>query len=240
MNAIILAAGISSRLRPLTDDIPKCLLPVGGRTLLERTLGSLGEHPFESFFLVTGYHEERIRESVARLAPRIPVEFVLNARYATTSNAYSLWLALARCAGAPFVVLDADILFHPALLARVLDSPHANPLALRDGGVLGAEEIKVEQDGMGRILRIGKDISPARAAGESIGIARFSAKAGTRLLAVLGRRKEQNEFYEASFQELLDGGEEMRTVSCGDLPCMEIDTPDDLRAAAEVAREIDR
>jgi choline kinase len=137
-------------------------------------------------------------------------------------------------------MIDADILFHPAILTRVLDSPHDNAIALRESSATGAEEIKIEQDGSGRILRIGKEIPPARAAGESIGIERFSGATGTRLHALLGLRSGRNEFYEAAFQELLDGGEEMRSVSCGGLPCIEIDTPGDLRAAEDVAREIDR
>ena len=240
MNAIILAAGISSRLRPLTDAVPKCLLPVGGRTLMERTLEALETHSFEKIFIVTGYREEQIRESVSRRPARVPVEFVKNARYEETSNAYSLWLALARSAGAPFLMLDSDILFHPAILSRILDTRRPNVIALRESGATGEEDIKIEQEETGRILRIGKEIPPARAAGESIGIERFSSATGTRLLEVLGRRKERNEFYEASFQELLDRGEDMRSVPCGDLPCIEIDTPDDLREAEDAAREIDR
>jgi choline kinase len=240
MNAIILAAGISSRLRPLTDTIPKCLLAVGGRTLLERTLSTLGTHAFERILIVTGYKEELIRDSVPRLSAGAPVEFVRNARYEETSNAYSLWLALARSAGAPTVVLDADILFHPEILTRVLETRRPNVIALRESSTTGEEEVKIEQDASGRILRIGKEIPPERAAGESIGIERFSSPSGARLLEVLARRKGRNEFYEASFQELLDAGEDMRSVPCGDLPSIEIDTPEDLREAENVAREIDR
>jgi choline kinase len=240
MNAIILAAGISSRLRPLTDSLPKCLLQVGGRTLLERTLATLGTHPFERILLVTGYKEELIRDIVPRLPAGAPVEFVRNARYAETSNAYSLWLALARAAGAPFLMLDSDILFHPGILTRMIDTRRPNVIALRESSSTAEEEVKIEQDASGRILRIGKEIPPERSAGESIGIERFSSPTGARLLEVLSRRKERNEFYEASFQELLERGEDMRSVPCGDLPAIEIDTPEDLRQAESVAREIDR
>jgi choline kinase len=136
-------------------------------------------------------------------------------------------------------LLDSDIIFHAAILTRILSSPHVNTLALREGIPLGEEEIKVQLDGTGRVIRIGKGIPPAEAAGESIGIERFSSETGSRLFAVLARRKERDEFYEESFQELMDTGEDLRTVVCGDLPCMEIDTPEDLRAAELLARRID-
>lgn len=240
MTAIILAAGIGSRLRPLSDAVPKCLLPVGGAPLLGRTLAALRDASVGRVVIVTGYRHEQIREFVARLAPRVEVTWANNERYATTANSYSLWRAASSCEGSPFLLLDSDILFHPGLLTRVLASPHDNAIAIRDGAPLGAEEIKVQQDGTGRIVRIGKEIPPADAAGESIGIERFSAATGSLLFETLSRRKERDEFYEASFQELLDRGEDMRAVSCGDLPCMEIDTPDDYRAADHLAREIDR
>lgn len=240
MTAIILAAGIASRLRPLTDAIPKCLLPVGGRPLLGRTLSSLRDASIRRAVIVTGYRHEQIRDYVARLDLRMEVACTYNERYATTANSYSLWLAGSQCAGAPFLLLDADIIFHAAVLTRMLSSPQLNTLALRDGIPLGGEEIKVQLDGTGRVVRIGKGIAPAEAAGESIGIERFSSETGSRLFEVLARRRERDEFYEESFQELMDRGEEIRAVSCGDLPCMEIDTPDDLRAAELIAREMDR
>jgi choline kinase len=107
---------------------------------------------------------------------------------------------------------------------------------MRTGGTLGAEEIKVELDGSGAIVRIGKDVDPGCAAGESIGIEKFSAPAARALFGILGRRKERYEFYEASFQELIGQGTRLAAVPAGGLACIEIDTPQDLEAARLLAR----
>jgi choline kinase len=116
-------------------------------------------------------------------------------------------------------------------------APQENVLALRETGTRSAEEVKVIASPEGRILRIGKEVPPADAAGESLGIERFSAKAARTLFDVLALRKHRDEFYEASFQEIIDGGIALFTVPCGDYPCIEIDTPEDLREAERLVME---
>ena len=64
MKAVILAAGMASRLRPLTDKCPKCLLSVGSRTLLERTVDSIKAIGINDLTVVTGYREEMIRNFI--------------------------------------------------------------------------------------------------------------------------------------------------------------------------------
>ena len=110
---------------------------------------------------------------------------------------------------------------------------------MRSSRSLGHEEIKLELDDSGRILRIGKDIDPERAAGESVGIEKFSAATASRLFEILDRRKVHNEFYEASFQDMIDGGCAVYAVDSGAYGCMEIDTPEDLAAAQKLAPSAD-
>ena len=94
MKAIILAAGTASRLRPLTDNTPKCLLNIGERPLLQRSMDALCENGIDEFVIVTGYLHEMIEDFVARTYPEgIRVTFIHNEVYATTNNIYSLWLA---------------------------------------------------------------------------------------------------------------------------------------------------
>ncbi len=76
---------------------------------------------------------------------------------------------------------------------------------------------------------------PKCAAGESVGIEKFDAPTAARLFEILGRRKDRNEFYEASFQELIDGGCSVYAVDNGAYGCMEIDTPHDLAVAQRLA-----
>ena len=62
MIGVILAAGMAKRLRPLTDTKPKCLLEVGGKTLLERTVSAMQQAGVTEFVVVTGYRADQIRE----------------------------------------------------------------------------------------------------------------------------------------------------------------------------------
>lgn len=235
MIGIILAAGIASRLRPLTNTTPKCLLHVGGVPLLERTLRALEQSGLQECVIVTGYYHEKVEEFVHTLGPSLKVHFLLNSRYETTNNNHSLWIAGSIARGRDMLLLDADILFDRRLITLLRDARHDDALIMRSGGKLGHEEIKVELDPSGRILRIGKEIDPERAAGESVGIEKFSAATASRLFGILDRRKERNEFYEASFQEMIDEGCAINAVDSGAYGCMEIDTPDDLAAAQHLA-----
>jgi choline kinase len=239
MIAVILAAGTSSRLRPITDHLPKCLLPVHGVSLLERTLRSLPPERIRKAVIVVGYQAPAIRRFLADMPAFLPVTLVANHQYAETNNNASLWRAAAESAGQEILLMDSDILFHPSLIARLLDDPHANALLLRDKGTVGEEEIKVIRGSDGRVLRIGKELSAEEAAGESLGIEKFSTVAATHLFRILSNRHSIDEFYEMAFQELVDDGVRLYAVSSGDIPCMEIDTPEDLERAQAMAREID-
>jgi choline kinase len=235
MTAVVLAAGMGTRLRPLTDTLPKCLLPVGGMTLLERTFRALDGAAVDRAVLVVGYREEQIRKAVDAFNPALPVDFVVNSQFAQTNNNVSLWLAGPEAAGDDILVLDGDILFHRGILTRILAAPHDNVLALREGISVGAEEIKVVADSVGKVVKIGKEVPAGEAGGESLGIERFSAIAAAGLFDALERRRGFNEFYEASFQEMINAGLALHTVRCGDLPCIEIDTEEDLREADRIA-----
>lgn len=238
MIAVILAAGVSSRLRPLTNETPKCLLRVGATPLLQRILQSLHRNSIRECVIVTGYYKEKIEDFVQSLSLPIAVAFAENPLYATTGNNYSLWSAHALVRGRDILILDGDILFDSRLLALLTRCPQKDCLIVRATNHLGPEEIKVEVHESGFIKRIGKEVDTAAASGESIGIERFSADTAQILFEILDRRKHRNEFYEASFQEMIDGGTGVYAVDSSGLPCMEIDTYEDLTAANELAQKI--
>ncbi len=238
MTGIILAAGIASRLRPLTNNIPKSLLQVAGKPLLQRNLESLQRNGIRRCVLVTGYLGEMIESFVIALNLSMTFEFIRNPVFDQTNNNYSLWLARPAVDGQAIVLLDADILFDQVILARLLASPHEDALVIRTSGHLGAEEIKCIVDANGMVTNIGKQLDPQASAGESLGIEKFSPATTSKLFDVLSRRHVINEFYEASFQEVIDNGARIFAVESGGLPCMEIDTPSDLAAAEELAKKL--
>jgi choline kinase len=231
MIAVLLAAGVGMRLRPLTESLPKALLDVGGRSLLSRSLEALATAGVHSVVIVTGFGRDQIERAVASFHLSLPVRFLWNPRFASTNNNTSLWIAGSEVRGRQFLLLDADILFSDPLVRRLLDSTHGNALLVRKTPSLGEEEIKVILDREERVVSIGKTIDPRRAAGESIGIEKFSPEASATLYEILDRRRERDEFYEASMQEMIDGGVAMYGVDTEGEPCIEIDTPEDLAAA---------
>ena len=163
--------------------------------------------------------------------------FVRNSQYETTNNAYSLWLARQQ-EEEPILLLDADVVFDPEVVARLLDDRRSNRLAMRSSGELGEEDVKVTLGPDGRISDIGKHVSLDRAAGESVGLAAFSAPFGRRLFDVLEWRlvheRGRDEWYESAFLELIERGESVYPVDLGDLRAIEVDTPDDLERARDL------
>jgi choline kinase len=244
MKCVILAAGISSRLYPLTLSTPKCLLKVGEYTILERTIRNVLLHKIRRFVIVTGFQAEMIMDFVRIAFPSLDVEFIPNPRFRDTNNAYSLALANQTLAGEEMLLLDGDIVFHHRILSDLLSAPYENCLAVRRTTDSDQEEVQVAVDDEWRILQVGKGVGRELTLGESIGIEKFSVEGTKRLFEVLNRRmldeRMENEFYEASFQELVDTGTPIYAIDTRHLPCIEVDTLEDLREAREkVASKID-
>ncbi|MEX2117034.1 MAG: phosphocholine cytidylyltransferase family protein [Bacteroidota bacterium] len=244
MKCVILAAGIGKRLRPLTAKTPKCLLTIGGRTLLERTLDAVLANGIREIAIVTGFEGAKVRAKVSRAFPRVQVTFLHNARFRVTNNAYSLSLARAFAQHSSFLLLDSDILF-PPLLLDALATPQRKPnrIAVRVSGPHDNEEIRVKINRWDHVLEIGKHIPLAETFGESVGIEMFSAPASRTLFETLDRRMKEaagkKEFYEAAFQEMIDTGTRFWAIDISKFPVVEIDTPADYALAERMISDTD-
>lgn len=242
MQAIILAAGLSKRLRPLTDTTPKCLLKVGGKALLEMTIDNIMKNGISEFIMVTGYRENMIKEFISGKYPMLNIRYLTNSDYENNNNSYSLWMTKNYIVS-DSLLLDSDILFDYRIISKLLGSQHTDSLAVNSNHTLGEEEIKVIIDSANKIEHIGKHLDPAVSYGESIGIERFSLDFFQKLGEVLDRKitKENNvnEFYEASFQELCDKGNAMYAVDVSEYKSMEIDYPEDLKRAEEEVKHLE-
>jgi choline kinase len=237
MKVVILAAGIASRLRPLTNNTPKCLLKVGNKRILEQTIENLIANNLTDIIVVTGYLENQIREYLHARFPSLNIEYIYNEVYASTNNIYSLGLVREAVGEEPMLMMDSDIVFDHRIITELLKSGYENCLALKRHAVQD-EEIKIKIDERGRVLEISKEVKTDEAIGESIGIELFSKTMKTALFNVIDRKVridgKFNQFYEAAFQELIDHGYDLFAVDTTRYLCMEIDTPDDLRIAGEL------
>jgi choline kinase len=232
MKTVILAAGAGSRLKPLTDHMPKCLLKVGVKSILEMTIENLLATNNSEIIIVTGYLENKIREFIRERFRHLQITYIYNELYASTNNIYSLWLAKDEVLGDDMMMLDSDIVFDERIISELQNSGYKNCLALKRHEVHD-EEIKVKTDAHGCVIEIGKEVNVSLAEGESIGIEIFGIEALTELYVILDRKvvteKEVNQFYEAAFQELSDN--KLFIVDTTEYFCMEIDTEEDLKIA---------
>jgi choline kinase len=121
--AIVLSAGQGSRLLPVTATIPKCLIEVGGQTLLERQLVALATAGLKRALVVTGYRHEQVSEALRKPQP-LEVEARFNPFWAVASSIGSVWMARDRLRE-PFCLLNGDTLFDPEILAAALAAPGA-------------------------------------------------------------------------------------------------------------------
>lgn len=239
MKALILAAGMASRLRPLTDMRPKCLLQVGSRCLLQRTVDNLLDNGISRIAVVTGYRAEMIRDFLTATYPQTDFTFIHNADYTTTNNIYSLWLAKAFAAADDFMLLDSDILFDGRIIARLLANKGAT-LAL-NSHELGEEEIKVITGDDGLIAEISKTCCIADAIGESVGIEKITAAYSQALFDELDdmivNEKMSDVFYEKAFERLIPKGHKFSVTDTTDLFSIELDTVEDFNQAKRLIPE---
>jgi len=235
MQAVILAAGVAFRLRPLTNNTPKCLLKLAGKTILERTISNLLYNGINDFVIVTGYLQEQIKYFISIQFPSLNVKYIFNDKYEVTNNIYSLWLTKSEVGGKSFILLDSDIIFDKAIVPLITESNYQNVLALRSDNYLSDEEIKISLNGDGSIKEIGKEVNLEDAIGESIGIEKFDEMFSKKLFQLLDKmilqENQTNIFYEAAFQRLIDSSEKIFTKDVGKLKCIELDTPEDLQKA---------
>ncbi len=238
MHCVILAAGMASRLRPLTDSTPKCLLQVGSRSILERTIRAVFHAGVIHFTVVVGFQDWMIKNFLKRNFPSLDFTFVVNNQFDTTNNAFSLLLAREEIVGHELLLLDGDIVFDDELVPLLIKSLHQSCFAVRTNGGIGEEDVKVEANDKKEIVRIGKDIAAVSVYGESIGIEKFSRGDTTKLFTTLEKRirteNRVNEFYESSFQEMIDSGSRLYAVDAGSYRSIEIDTAEDLHTAETI------
>lgn len=229
MQALILAAGMGNRLTPISQGLPKCLLQVGGRAIIDHQLQALADNGVGPVTMVIGYAADLVQDHVGRRA-----EYVLNPRYDTTNSLYSLWLARERVRP-PLLLLNCDILFHPAILLRLLETG-ADSLAYDSLSGDGREHMKVVfQNSV--LADIGKTVSPEQASGENVGMICLGEPGWKELFSQADRliAEGRTQAWIAEALQTAARKVSIRGVDITGLPWQEIDFPYDLeRARREV------
>lgn len=241
MLGIVLAAGGGTRLRPLTDELPKTLLPVDGdRTIFELAVANLRAVDITDIAVVTGHASARIDAVCPTLEARygVTLQPVINDHYGDWNNAYSLWMAREAFAESALLI-NGDTVHPVEVEQRLLEARGAAPmlLALDDHKVLGEEEMKVDLHDDGTLRRINKALDPSAVHGEYIGVSLIEAAAAEPLADALQAtyEKDPSLYYEDGYQLLAERGGDIRTASIGAVRWVEVDNHDDLSRAREIA-----
>lgn len=238
LKAIILAAGIGSRIRPLTDNCPKTLLSVGDLTILGRMLTNIRSCGIDDVILVLGYLHEQVDAFVQEEFADLNVQTVVNSRFNETNTGYSLMLAADLIGPSGFVKFDGDVVFDQEILRQLLARSDGNYLCVDRNIQLDAEEVKVALSAGTRIALVSKTLAPADAIGESIGIERINADTAKALFAELRTMMQDDgnlqKYYEDAYERLIADGVAFDIMDITGLAWTEIDTHDDFETAKTI------
>jgi choline kinase len=239
MRGIILAAGKGGRLNGTAAARPKCLVEVGGVSLVERQVRVLRQFGIDDIAIVVGCQADRVRRACGHR-----ITYVENIQYSQTNSLYSLWMARPLLFGG-FVVLNCDVLFHPVLLSDLLTARHEDALLLayREANQppFGDEEMKVTVR-KGRVVSMSKEMDPAEADGENLGIVKFGPRGAAALVDIMDRivaSGSLRDWAPRAFSEFAQH-RSLHAIGTRGYPWIEIDFPEDYRRAVrEVLPQIE-
>ncbi|MBN2460270.1 MAG: phosphocholine cytidylyltransferase family protein [Candidatus Cloacimonetes bacterium] len=234
MKAIILAAGVGKRLREISRGMPKSMLQIGSSSIMHHQIRSCQQAGIENFVFVLGYKKELLQDHILEILAPGNTTFITNPVYDKTNTLYSLWLARQHFTE-EFIYFNSDVIFQTELLMKIVPQSEFSQLLIEDK-ICGKEEVKVIVSDDMRILEIGKELDISRCIGEFIGIGKFNQQVLNRFSEHLQTGVDtghQNNYFEYAVN-LLAGDFHLQAVFTGDLPCIEIDFPEDLLQARKL------
>ncbi len=238
MQAVILAAGQGTRLRPITDHCPKCLVEVQGKPILQYQLEALCAAGVRECAIVVGYRAAQVRNFFGARFRDVAITYVENEIFDSTNNIYSLWLARQEITG-NVLLLEGDLIFEPGLLTDLFEAPHENTavvdrfepgmsgtVILAHGDVASAMVLKRDQPA-------GFDYGSAL---KTVNIYKFSFQAfSDELMPTIGDyvdRSLTDHYYEIAIaRAIARGAIQLHVLRTGHRSWTEVDTEDDLRKA---------
>lgn len=230
MKAIIVAAGIGSRMYPLAQDMPKCLLPICNETFLGRQIRLFNECGVDDITVVVGFRKEYIIEKFPNIT------MVYNPHYLSTNSLYSLWVARNRLLG-DTIITNADVLFNKGTLEMLVNSQY-NYCLVVGKKVVDVEDHKVKIAG-NRVVEVNKTMPLDEAFGEFIGLAKVSGDKLNTFKKYMQYRIEEDSqaFWVSAFQNLIYWGYEV-DYSLAKPPWIEVDTKEDYEEATKLCSSL--
>lgn len=229
MKALITAAGLGTRLEEMKHT-NKCLLKVGNKSIIERSISALKKYGIDDLYIVTGHYFEKVEKELEG-----KVAFIFNPFYKMSGIVVSIWFAKNFLYKQDFIFLTGDLLYDSGLIKKLLGVTEDIVMPIEKKDSYDHEDSKVIIDD-GRIIETGKNLPLSKVSGEFCGIIKFSAKGSALLFDKIEsflRRGKLNTYFMDVLNELIADGVDIIPVDITGIPRMEIDFLKDLEYARE-------
>lgn len=233
MQAVILAAGLGSRILPITSLIPKCLIQVNGEKIIERQVRSLLENNIDEIIVVVGYLKDKIRQVLGDT-----VTYIENPIFRDSNSSYSLWLA-EEFIKEGFVYLNCDLIFDKRIAKKLLGSKSENAIMIDKKMSLKNDMFKAKLNG-NRIIRLNKELAPNECDAEVPGPVKFSKEGARKMFIKLNEyiaNGDKSQWCYTIFSEIAEGID-LVGIDVERLPWVEVDSLEDLEEARRIKLEM--
>lgn len=241
MIAIILAAGVGKRLRPITKDRPKTMVSLGGKTILEYICCNLASVGIKKIYAVVGHAKEKLLKHIQYIEEKLGLGFIVveNKMFDRSNTGYSLLLALEEVREDPndIIIANGDIVFDFRILLKLTERNNT-AIAVDNVKKLTKESFKVQIEN-GKLVKMGKEIDISLANGEYIGLAKLHRDDIGIFFSILKNsvKKDINTYYDYAFVKL-SAYRKVDIAYTNGLKWTEVDYPEDLQYAKRIITEI--
>ncbi len=235
--ALILAAGKGIRLRPLTEDVPKCLIKVGNKTVLEYILENFSNAGVKEAVIIVGYKKELIMGKIGNNFNGMKITYCENKHFDKFNVGTSILCAKEHL-DCPFIQSHADIIFHPEVIKKVLSSEKENAIIINsDPNVFVDDGNRVILNG-DKVITINKEILKEESRGRAFGLYKFSKEASKVYLNNLKNVfQEENTSFEPALRKTISKID-FNIIDTKEFPFAEIDDEKDLIEAQKKIKDI--
>ena len=223
MDALILAAGRGTRMSGI--DTPKCLLDIGGSSIIQYQIKCLKNVGINKIFIVTGYHSEQIHSHLSD-----DVIFIHNVDFATTNNLYSVWTAKNSLVD-DFICIYGDLLFDEKILDNCMKDQNDVCLVIEKNVRDETMKVKTKNN---LITQLSKNISNQSADGNFIGMAKFKKSVLSLFfneIDILVKNKNFDFYYTSAIESMIKNNQKINYVDTKNLTWMDIDEKNELEEA---------
>lgn len=242
MQAVILAAGIGSRMGNLTKDRPKTMVPVNGKPILDYIIDSLIKNDVHKIHIVTGYKNEIIVSHISETYGKTPLEFnfIHNDRYSTTNNIVSVQMCLDKMSEDDTILIESDLIFDSKLIKSIIDSDHDNIAVVSKYETwMNGTGMKLDEDSFVTEVIRGKDVTSLDKLYKTVNIYKFSPSfIKNRYFDALKKHLKEhgvNEYYEVPLQYIVKNTEKiLYALDVEDHLWYEVDDENDLKTASSM------